>query len=90
MKVGQIPDSNVNSASSRWREAVTEWVHSPRLRALCTFELSDHLTVPCVEWDHDSSWTHKNSNKGLSSSWTTCSFLSKCKEKPVWYVVVTT
>ena len=25
---------NANSASSRWREAVTEWMHSLRLRAL--------------------------------------------------------
>ena len=37
-------------------------MHSLRLRALCTF---DHcLTLPHVEWDHDSSWTHRNSNKG--------------------------
>ena len=55
---------NVNSASSCWREAVTEWMHSLRLRHLCTFELSDCLTVACVGWDHDSSWTHENSNKG--------------------------
>ena len=39
-------------------------MYSLRLRALCTFELSDYLTVPCVEWDHDSCWSHKNSNKG--------------------------
>ena len=37
---------------------------SLRLRALCTVEPSHYLTVPCVEWDYDSSWTHKNSNKG--------------------------
>ena len=55
---------NANSVSSRWLEAVTEWMHSLRLRALCTFELSYYLTVPCVEQDHDSSCTHKNSNKG--------------------------
>ena len=43
---------NANGASSRWREAVTEWMHSLRLRALCTF---DHcLALPHVEWDHDS------------------------------------
>ena len=54
--------SNANGASSRWREAVTEWMHSLRLRALCTF---DHcLSLPHVEWDHDACWTHKNSNKG--------------------------
>ena len=53
---------NVNGASSGWREAVTEWMHSLRFRALCAF---DHcLTLPHVEWDHDSSWTHRNSNKG--------------------------
>ena len=53
---------NANGASSRWREAVTEWMHSLRLRALCTF---DHcLTLPHVEWDHGSCWTHRNSNKG--------------------------
>ena len=53
---------NANGASSRWREAVTEWMHSLRLRALCTFGRC--LTLPHVEWDHDSCWTHKNSNKG--------------------------
>ena len=54
--------SNANGASSPWREAVTEWMHSLRLRALCTF---DHcLTLPHVERDHGSCWTHKNSNKG--------------------------
>ena len=37
--------SNANGAPSRWREAVTEWMHSLRLRALCT--------LPHVEWDHD-------------------------------------
>ena len=53
---------NANGASSRWREAVTKWMHSLRLRALCT---CDHcLTLPHVEWDHHSSWTHRNSNKG--------------------------
>ena len=30
--------SNANCASSRWREAVTEWMHSFRLRSLCTFD----------------------------------------------------
>ena len=54
--------SNANGASSRWREAVTEWMHSLRLRALCTFGL--YLSLPHVEWDHDACWTHKNSNKG--------------------------
>ena len=54
--------SNANGASSRWREAVTQWMHSFRLRALCTF---DHcFSFPHVEWDHDSRWTHRNSNKG--------------------------
>ena len=48
---------NVNGASSRWRIPF-------RLRALCTFDLSDYLTLPHVEWDHDSSWTHTKSDKG--------------------------
>ena len=51
---------NANSASSRWREGVTEWMHSLRLRALWC----DYLTLPGVEWDHDSSWTYRKSNKG--------------------------
>ena len=29
--------SNANGAPFRWRGAVTEWMHSFRLRALCTF-----------------------------------------------------
>ena len=54
--------SNANGAPSRWRGAVTEWMHSLRSRALCTF---DHcLSLPHVECDHDACWTHKNSNKG--------------------------
>ena len=79
---------NANGASSRWREAVTEWMHSLRLRALCTF---DHcLTLPHVEWDHDSCWTHRNSNKGGSSfSWITCWSRSMCKVRPVWCGVAT-
>ena len=54
--------SHANGASSRWREAVTEWMHSLRLRALCTFDQCHSL--PHVEWDHEACWTHKNSNKG--------------------------
>ena len=42
--------SNANGASSRWRDAVIEWMHS--------------LSLPHVEWYHDACWTHKNSNKG--------------------------
>ena len=54
--------SNANGASSRWREAVTEWMHSLRLQSLCTF---DHcLALPHRECDHVSCWTHRNSNKG--------------------------
>ena len=69
--------SNANGAPSRWREAVTEWMHSFRLRALCTF---DHcLSLPHVEWDHGACWTHKNSN-----SWITCLSLSMCMVRPVW------
>ena len=55
--------SNANGAPSRWRGAVTEWMHSLRLRVLCTFDQG--LSLPHVEWDHDACWTQKNSNKGL-------------------------
>ena len=48
--------SNANGASSRWRVAVTEWIHSFRFRALCTV---DHASLSHVEWDHGSCWTHK-------------------------------
>ena len=60
--IGSRIHSNANGAPSRWREAVTEWMHSLRLRALCTFDQCHSL--PHVEWDHDACWTHKNSNKG--------------------------
>ena len=50
--IGSRVHSNANGASSRWGEAVTEWMHSLRLRALCTFD-------PLVEWDHDACWTQK-------------------------------
>ena len=54
--------SNANGSSPRLREAVTEWMHSFRLRALCTF---DHcVALPHVERDHDSCWTNRNSNWG--------------------------
>ena len=61
--------SNANGASSRWREAVTEWLHSLRLRALCTFDQC--LSLSHVEWDHDACWTHKNSN-GLHACLRAC------------------
>ena len=35
---------------------------SLRLRALCTFDFDS--TVSRAEWDHVSSWTHRNSSKG--------------------------
>ena len=54
--------SHANGAPSRWRGAVTEWMHSLRLRALCTFDQG--LSLPHVEWDHDACWTHKNSYNG--------------------------
>ena len=67
---------NANGASYRWSEAVTELMHSFRLRVLCTF---DHcFTLPHVEWDHGSGWTHRNSNKGASFSWITCLSLRVC------------
>ena len=53
--------SNGNGAS-RCRETVTERMHSLRLRALCTF--NHCLSLPHVERDHDSCWTHGNSDKG--------------------------
>ena len=59
---GSRTQSNANGAPSRWRGAVTEWMHSLLLRALCTFDQG--LSLPHVEWDHDACWTHKNSNKG--------------------------
>ena len=53
---------NAKSASSRWREAVTEWVHSLRLRAACTF---DHENTGWHNvWDYEEKWIHENSNKG--------------------------
>ena len=59
--IGSRIHPNANGASSRWREAVTEWMHSLRLRALCTY---DHcLTLPHVEWDHVF-LLDRNSNKG--------------------------
>ena len=53
---------NANGASTRWREAVTEWMHSLRLRAACTFdyENTDWRSV----WDYEEKWTHENSYKG--------------------------
>ena len=47
--------SNANCAPSRWRGAVTEWMHSFRLRVLCTFDQCHSL--PHVEWDHDACYT---------------------------------
>ena len=51
---GSLIHSNANGASSRWREAVTEWMHSLRFLALCTFDLC--LCLPTMERDHDSCW----------------------------------
>ena len=56
---------NANSAPARWREAVFEWMCSLRLRSMCTFENQDsNYTSRCIEWDNESSWTHRNSNGG--------------------------
>ena len=55
---------NPNSAVARWWQAVSVVVCSVRLRALGTFERQDNYPAPCVEWDHESSWTHRNSNGG--------------------------
>ena len=51
-----------NGAPTRWREAVTEWMHSLRLRAFCTFDYEN--TGGFTAWDYEEKWTHKNSNKG--------------------------
>ena len=52
---------NANNAPARWREAVTEWMHSLRLRAACTFDYEnpDWSSV----WVYEEKWTHKNSRK---------------------------
>ena len=52
---------NANGVSTRWREAVTEWMQSLRLRAACTFdyEKTDWRSV----WDYEEKWTHENSFK---------------------------
>ena len=48
-----------NGASTRWREAVTEWMHSLRVRAACTF---DYETSGWdSNWDSEEKWTHENS-----------------------------
>ena len=58
---GSCIHPNANSASSRWREAVTVWMHSHRLRAACTF---DHENTSWHDvWDYEEKWTHGNSNK---------------------------
>ena len=50
-----------NGASTRWREAVTEWMHSLRVRAACTF---DYETSGWdSNWDFEEKWTHENSYK---------------------------
>ena len=59
---GSCIHPNANSASSRWREAVTERMHSLRLRAACTF---DHEKTGWHNvWDYEEKWTHENSNEG--------------------------
>ena len=78
---------NVNGASSCWREAVTEWMHSLRLRALCTFDhcLIFHMLngimapVGCTE----------TPTRVASFSWTACLFLSMYKVRPVWCEMAT-
>ena len=51
---------NANSAPARWREAVTEWMHSFRLRAACTFDYAN--TGWRNGWDYEEKRTHQNSN----------------------------
>ena len=70
--------SNANGASSRWREAVTGWTHSLRLRALCTF---DH----CL-WNGIMILVGRTgtSIRVASFSWIICFSLSMCTVRPVW------
>ena len=59
---------NANSASARWREAVTEWMHSLRLSGLCV-----RLTATARARALDGTakkWTHQNSLKVGNISWT--------------------
>ena len=53
---------NANSASARWRGAVTEWMHSLRLKAVSTFDYDS--TTLRTGWDREEKWTHQNSNQG--------------------------
>ena len=66
--------SNANGASSRWREAVTEWMHSLRLRALCTFDSLSHM------WNGITILVGRTETltRAASFSWTTCLSLSMC------------
>ena len=53
---------NANSASASWRGAVTEWLHSLRLRAVCTFDYDN--TLWRTDCDREEKWAHQNSSKG--------------------------
>ena len=53
--IGARIHPNANSASTRWRDAVTEWMHSLRLRAACTFNCDN--TGWRTGWDYEEKWT---------------------------------
>ena len=78
---------NANGASSRWREAVTEWMHSLRLQALCT------LTIASLSHMSNGIMILVGRTETLtmvaSFSWITCSSPSMCKVRPVWCGVAT-
>ena len=55
---GPRTHSKHQGGSTHWREAVTEWMHSLRVRAACTF---DYETSGWdSNWDFEEKWTHEN------------------------------
>ena len=82
--------SNANGAPSRWRGAVTEWMHSLRLRALCTYDQG--LFLPHVHMLNGITMLaeHKRTLTRVASfSWITCLSLSRCTVRLVWCGVAT-
>ena len=75
--------SNANGASSRWREAVTEWMHCLRLRALCTF---DHCFSLSHTWNGIMMLVGRTRTltRAASFSWITCLSPSMCMVRLVW------
>ena len=79
--------TNANSESTRWREALTEWRHSLRLRAVCTFDYDN--TGLRTGWDYEKKWTHKKSNKGGKYQLDYKLVSNYVRGKPLWYVALT-